>query len=90
MNVRNMTWQTWLSALVADPTRTDRRIPGEEDGHGPLALHSPSTPPPSYRDEGDDLESAPLNGGLQVDTEIPNARPKRKASKGCCVCCGIK
>ncbi|TCD71657.1 hypothetical protein EIP91_007404 [Steccherinum ochraceum] len=64
-----------------------RSVPGEEDGHGPLALHSPSDPPPSYRDE--DLESAPLNGGLSVDTEIPGARPKRKARKDCCVCCGM-
>lgn len=56
---------------------SDRAVPSEEDGMGPVALRSPLL-------EGEDLPE-----GMTLDTEIPMPRPQRKR-KDCCVCCGMR
>ena len=68
------------SSLACSNGNLDRQVPSEEDGlgHGPVALHSPL---PSQ----DNLPES-----ISIDTEIPATRPKRKRSKTCCVCCGLK
>lgn len=61
----------------------DKQVSSDEEGR--VALGSPT----AYRDDDDvGLDAIPTD---TLDTQIPGAvRPKRKRSKGCCVCCGIK
>ncbi|KAL6307841.1 hypothetical protein BKA93DRAFT_21842 [Sparassis latifolia] len=56
-----------------------RRVPSEEEGLGPLALHSPVL----------DANNIGASGDGFLDTEIPGARPKR-SKRNCCVCCGMR
>jgi len=64
-----------------------KQVSSEEDGLGPVALRSPvAENGEHYRD---DVDGATLSDSV-LDTEIPGARPKRKRSKDCCVCCGMQ
>ncbi|KAF7797879.1 hypothetical protein EIP86_009085 [Pleurotus ostreatoroseus] len=69
----------YSSLVIAElHVSTDRQVPGEDGSEGPVALHSPL------------LGNAELPEHMALDTEIPMARPTRKRSKDCCVCCGLK
>ncbi|GJE95846.1 hypothetical protein PsYK624_120360 [Phanerochaete sordida] len=83
---RNVTFWGLVGAVMVALKMKERyddyeQVPGDEEGlgHGPVALHSPIDPERSR-----DLPH------LEIDTEIPSARPKHKARKDCCVCCGLK
>ena len=63
----------------------DRQVPDQETGVGPVHLRSPMDENGPYHDDEDDV--ATLRG---IDTEIPGARPTRKRSRECCMCCGMR
>lgn len=83
---RNITFWGMVGVVMTALKLKDRwddyqQVPSEEQGlgHGPVALHSPVDP-----------EAARELPGLDIDTEIPATRPKRKRHADCCVCCGLK
>ncbi|EKM54152.1 uncharacterized protein PHACADRAFT_122940 [Phanerochaete carnosa HHB-10118-sp] len=80
---RNVTFWGMVAAVMAALKLKDRwdgcQSEAEGLGHGPVALHSPIDP-----ESGRQLPS------LDIDTEIPATRPKRKHARNCCVCCGFQ
>ncbi|KAL0581869.1 hypothetical protein V5O48_000237 [Marasmius crinis-equi] len=56
------------------------------DEEGRVALRDRE--PPAYQDEPNERDEEGA-GLLNVDTQLPTQRPKRKRPSNCCVCCGV-
>ncbi|KAI0790819.1 hypothetical protein C8Q75DRAFT_806199 [Abortiporus biennis] len=71
-----------LALKLKDHIDDYRQVPDTEAG--PVHLRSPMDENSPYHDDDD---VATLRG---IDTEIPGARPTKKRSRDCCLCCGMR